>query len=623
MENEQLDASEKRQAAALEFLGEINLGKANVGVRPADLLRLNETLNDEPDKPASVHSGTSNDMNARERAAASFLGTISLGRPGRIPGGKQAGANFVSNSPRPSLEPTRTPEPIPDMPLPVSHQVHQGSLPKLRLKTSSLGDSDSFPLLPSSSAAKKFGSFRNLVNNITPGTKTPAPSPLGHSRQKSQTLPSISTTPMTPKRERRISQQLTDFPIKTKRSMESPGAWQVVITPNGIVRTWTSDVATVHPLLEQVKQQQVELMREMEEKSTKRTKRTESFGGTSQTASSLDENEYPPYSPQDVQPPLLLVPGNQMTHAKVGHAIVSELNGGQSVLMVTNCGSPMSVWSVHRYMGAEERGLSKRVQTLEKMGYSDEIYTKPLYIGDVAAVAGPGGTKKKAESFAHCLDALGVLENDEPDTDLYDPDFIDDPSLKTGKHRTVMTLPSWVGSVIHYVRPAELIQELNEQFRATHPDVDPSLTLTMIRGLKRVMLACATDAGMEWSSAAIAYVYLDKLILAARVQKLNRKLCGAICLLLASKVNDPKETNFARVLECLSKHFQVPQDVIKKFEFQAYAALDFALYLAPWEVAPHLERILSLKNTKLDDYVRQGAPPGNPDYNLDFYNGAD
>lgn len=48
---------------------------------------------------------------------------------------------------------------------------------------------------------------------------------------------------------------------------------------------------------------------------------------------------------------------------------------------------------------------------------------------------------------------------------IYDPLFVDDPGLTTGKHRTVMNLPSFKASIIPFVKASDLKSELNKQFR--------------------------------------------------------------------------------------------------------------------------------------------------------------
>ena len=66
----------------------------------------------------------------------------------------------------------------------------------------------------------------------------------------------------------------------------------------------------------------------------------------------------------------------------------------------------------------------------------------------------------------------------------------------------------------------------------------PSLTLSKIRSLKRQALAAAVRAKLEISTVALAIVYFERLCLDCRVDKSNRRLSFAACLLLAIKLNE-------------------------------------------------------------------------------------
>lgn len=96
---------------------------------------------------------------------------------------------------------------------------------------------------------------------------------------------------------------------------------------------------------------------------------------------------------------------------------------------------------------------------------------------------------------------------------IYNPVDLDDPELKTGKHRTVISLPCYMGSMIQFTRPSELRNELNDQFKQKHPDIDPSITLSKLRNLKASLLEIALAEDVELSSLAKCYVFFEKLVL--------------------------------------------------------------------------------------------------------------
>jgi Cyclin, N-terminal domain len=70
----------------------------------------------------------------------------------------------------------------------------------------------------------------------------------------------------------------------------------------------------------------------------------------------------------------------------------------------------------------------------------------------------------------------------------------------------------------------------------------PSLTLSKIRSLKQQALHAAVKANLEIGTVALACVYFERLCLDCRVDKSNRRLTSAACLLLASKINEPNQS---------------------------------------------------------------------------------
>lgn len=267
-------------------------------------------------------------------------------------------------------------------------------------------------------------------------------------------------------------------------------------------------------------------------------------------------------------------------------------------MFTTNHGSPLMISSVLRYN--DDRAPNKRRRRRFDREYIQQI-TKEALI------------RKKANSFAHLLTQCNALdpEPQESSSTSYDPYFLDDPELKTGKNRTVISLACYMGSVIQYTRPSDLKRELNEHFRSRHPTIDPSITLSKIRKVKTDLLGISEELDLEISTAALAYAYFEKLILKGSwkgkesnplsteantsiVTKENRKMIACVCLLLAYKVNEPKRSSgeFATLMKYMTKHMDVSAKDIKENEFHVFSLLEFNLYLPRQEFLPHFEQIL-------------------------------
>jgi len=202
----------------------------------------------------------------------------------------------------------------------------------------------------------------------------------------------------------------------------------------------------------------------------------------------------------------------------------------------------------------------------------------------------------KGISYEHLLNPSRIIEKEHEENKvqtLYDPDFLDDPTLKTGKHRTVLNLPGFRESIIPFVKAKELKEELNEQYRQRHPELNPSVTLTRIRKLKRNLLTIAQEADVELTSLALSYVLLDKILLKNQATKENLKLCGAVCLFLAVKFNDPepKAASLRILQDTIENRLHVDPKDILNHEFEIFAKLSFSLFVDPKEVMPHSQRL--------------------------------
>uniref|UniRef100_A0A3P9LWR5 Cdk5 and Abl enzyme substrate 1 n=1 Tax=Oryzias latipes TaxID=8090 RepID=A0A3P9LWR5_ORYLA len=194
----------------------------------------------------------------------------------------------------------------------------------------------------------------------------------------------------------------------------------------------------------------------------------------------------------------------------------------------------------------------------------------------------------RANSNQSSLDA----GNDFGDIREYDPNLLDDPQWPCGKHKRVLIFPSYMTTVIEYVKPFDLKKDMNETFKEKFPHV--RLTLSKIRSLKREIRKLAQDeCGYEEPTVAMAFVYFEKLVLQGKLNKQNRKLCAGACVLLAAKIGgDLKKQEVKLLIDKLEEKFRVNRRELIAFEFPVLVALEFNLHLPEHEVMPHYRRLL-------------------------------
>lgn len=283
-------------------------------------------------------------------------------------------------------------------------------------------------------------------------------------------------------------------------------------------------------------------------------------------------------------------------------------------------------------------------------------------------------------------DDLSTSSASSDDSDEYRPGLLDDPDMVLGRHRNVMIGDKVVGpivaSTIQFVKPTLLKEELNKQFRERFDGwepsrsarkfigarvvdgeyklmdpadddqssldkrsiqgsvssavsasegqgdkqirIPPSLTLSKIRALKQQALAAAVRAKLQIGTVALACVYFERLCLDCRVDKSNRRLSFAACILLALKFNEPNislrmeevkeastqdgafkfksfvkpnkrnKTMFASLLEFFTQQWNLNVKHLFDAEWGVFAALGFKLHVSPSHVAFHFRRLMKI-----------------------------
>ncbi|XP_047457894.1 CDK5 and ABL1 enzyme substrate 2-like isoform X2 [Mugil cephalus] len=173
----------------------------------------------------------------------------------------------------------------------------------------------------------------------------------------------------------------------------------------------------------------------------------------------------------------------------------------------------------------------------------------------------------------------------------YDPNLLSDPQWPCGRHKRVLIFASYVTTVIEYVKPSDLKKDMNETFKEKFPHI--KLTLSKIRSLKREMRAVSEECGLQPVTIAMAFVYFEKLVLQGRLNKQNRKLVAAACVLLAAKISsDLRKPDVKQLIDKLEERFRINRRELIPLEFAVLVALEMGLYLPESKVMPHYRRLV-------------------------------
>lgn len=176
-------------------------------------------------------------------------------------------------------------------------------------------------------------------------------------------------------------------------------------------------------------------------------------------------------------------------------------------------------------------------------------------------------------------------------TSNYDPYYLDNASAKPEKLKTVINLPNYCITIIPFFDDKEAKEEENEAFIDRHSWLDTDLTLSSIRSAKRKLYEIAVKESIDLACVAVAYVYLEKLILKNYVTKSNYKCITAVCLLLAVKFYGQRKQNYLPLLKEMEEKLDCTPKEILQNEFKTYKTLEFSLLTHTHEYLPHLLKL--------------------------------
>ncbi|XP_035596133.2 CDK5 and ABL1 enzyme substrate 2-like isoform X2 [Oncorhynchus keta] len=227
----------------------------------------------------------------------------------------------------------------------------------------------------------------------------------------------------------------------------------------------------------------------------------------------------------------------------------------------------------------------------------------------------------------------------------YDPYLLSDPQWPCGRHKRVLIFSSYVTTVIEYVKPSDLKKDMNETFKEKFPYIKltlskirrctvhehvvhfcllsvsisenhicifvskpciyickscisayhthPCVTSLLFDSLKWEMRAVGEECSLQPVTVAMAFVYFEKLVLQGRLNKQNRKLVSAACVLLAAKISsDLKKQEVRQLIDKLEERFRINRRELIPLEFPVLVALEMGLYLPDSKVMPHYRRLV-------------------------------
>lgn len=181
-----------------------------------------------------------------------------------------------------------------------------------------------------------------------------------------------------------------------------------------------------------------------------------------------------------------------------------------------------------------------------------------IQIGKVQAWITSGIIKK---SYKHCLTCSIILNSDRPHINLNE----------------------YPGRII----PSPIKQSMNEEFSSLYSFLDSKLTLSKLVNLREDLITKVwKNINFEPATLALGLTCFEALLNMNLVNKKNRKLFAAVCILLAFKFIEEnhldevklKKEQLFKELYYMDKHDLLTKKILLEAEFCVYSYLNFSVF---------------------------------------------
>jgi len=266
-----------------------------------------------------------------------------------------------------------------------------------------------------------------------------------------------------------------------------------------------------------------------------------------------------------------------------------------------------------KMIGDEDRGVSEQVSLANRrIMYTLKKAKTPFLITSVIPFNPfrdhSTFDRRKCHTFLSDQNLIKIgshrLELQRP-VPAYHVELIENPAFKYSKHRTVISLPGYRGSIIGYVDENTKQIDRDKLFRKHFDFLDKSMTLTRIHKYRRYMVSIVLEIEAEVAIAAIACIIIEKLILRNVLSQPNLPTAVACALVLAAKFIDVDHGILLKLFTKIHRVLNVKKAQILQWEFTIFSELGFDVHYDNFDIYIQVERLLRMMEIPLDEYLSQ------------------